>query len=160
MNDLDPILLAEDDETDVLLLERALKEAGIPNPLRVVVDGQEAVDYLSALQHAPSPGDRSPALLILDLKMPRMTGLDVLGWVRAQPGLACLPVMMFSSSSHQLDIERAYALGANAFVVKAPSTSERIEFARFIKSWLHFNQRPMACTEGIRAAHAHHAPKT
>ena len=157
MSENDTILLAEDDETDVLLLQRAFRDVGVVNPLHLVTDGQEAVDHLTSLQTAPAPGDRMPALMILDLKMPRMTGLDVLLWVRSQPGMRCLPVIVFSSSSHQHDLERAFASGANAFVVKAPSTSERIEFARFIKGWLHFNQRPMAVTEGYRAAHALHA---
>ncbi|PTX92707.1 response regulator [Opitutus sp. ER46] len=151
------ILLAEDDDTDVLLLKRAFAEVGIANPLQVVSDGQEAVDYLTELQQAPGPRDRLPALMILDLKMPRMTGLDVLQWARSDPGTRCVPAIIFSSSSHPLDIERAYAAGANGFIVKAPATSERIEFARFIRSWLHFNLLPMACTEGYRAAHSLHS---
>lgn len=156
MNETATILLAEDDETDVLLLQRALKDAGVINPLHVVGDGQEAVDYLTELQEAPAPGDRMPALLILDLKMPRMNGLDVLRWLRAEPGLRCVPAILFSSSARQHDIECGLAAGANAFVVKAPATSERIEFARFIKSWLHFNQLPLACSEGFRASQSLH----
>ncbi len=156
MNENATVLLAEDDETDVLLLQRALKDAGVVNPLHVVTDGQEAVDYLTELQHATAPGDRMPALIILDLKMPRMTGLDVVRWMRGEAGLRCVPVILFSSSAHQHDIERGLAAGANAFAVKAPATSERIEFARFIKGWLHFNQSPLACTEGFRAAQSAH----
>jgi CheY-like chemotaxis protein len=157
MKDTVSILVAEDDEIDVLLLQRALRDAGVVNPTHIVTDGQEAVDHLSALQTAASPGDRMPGLLVLDLKMPRMTGLDVLQWVRGEPGLRCVPVIVFSSSAHQDDVERAFAAGANAFVVKTPATSERIEFARYIKSWLHFNQLPLACSEGYRAAAAHAA---
>lgn len=155
MKDTACILIAEDDETDVLLLERALREAAVVNPVHVVSDGQDAVDHLTALQSAASPGDRMPALLILDLKMPRMTGLDVLQWVRADPALRSVPVIVFSSSPHQDDIERALAGGANAFVVKSAATSERIEFAQFVKGWLQFNKLPLACTEGYRAAAAH-----
>lgn len=157
MNDLDAILVAEDDETDVLLLRRAFKEAGVTNPLTVVSDGQEAVDHLTMLQQAPAPGDRMPALMILDLKMPRMTGLDVLEWLRGNAGTRCVPVIVFTSSAHQHDVERSFALGANAFVVKGPSTAERLDFARFIQGWLRFNERPLACTEGFRAARALHA---
>ena len=157
MPDTLTILLAEDDETDVLLLKRAFVEVGIANPVEVVADGQEAIDYLERLQAAPGPGDRMPAIMILDLKMPRLTGLDVLRWARAESGMRCVPIIVFSSSAHQHDVERAFAAGANAFVVKTPATSERLEFARFIKLWLHFNQLPVACTDGFRAAQLLHA---
>jgi CheY-like chemotaxis protein len=156
-NETNHILLAEDDETDVMLMRRALKDAGITNPLHVVSDGQEAIDYLTELQQAPGPSDRMPLLAILDLKMPRMNGLDVLQWLRSEPGTRCVPAIVFSSSAHQHDVERAYAAGANAFVVKTASTGERIEFARFIKSWIHFSLAPLACTEGFRAAQSVHA---
>lgn len=152
MPDSASILLAEDDETDILLLRRALAEVGVTNPLHVVSDGQEAVDFLERVQAAPGNADRMPGLLLLDMKMPRMTGLDVLRWVRAEPGMRAVPVIVFSSSTHPHDIERAFAAGANAFVVKSAATSERLELARFLKGWLHFNQLPIACTDGFRAA--------
>jgi CheY-like chemotaxis protein len=151
------LLLAEDDETDVLLLKRAFAEVGITNPVQVVTDGQEAIDLLEQLQAAPGPGDRMPALMILDLKMPRLNGLDVLRWARAEPGMRGVPAIVFSSSAHQHDVERALAAGANAFVVKTPATNDRLEFARFIKLWLRFNQLPVACTDGFRAAQLLHA---
>ncbi len=150
------ILLAEDDETDVLLMQRALDVVGAPNPMQVVSDGQEAVDFLTELQQAAGPGDRMPALVILDLKMPRMNGLDVLQWMRGESGLRCVPVIILSSSTHQLDIERAFAAGANAFFTKTPATAERVELAGFIKTWLRLNQLPLACTDGFRAARAIH----
>ncbi len=152
MKDQYSILLAEDDETDVLLLKRALRDAGVVNPVHVANDGQEAIDFLAERQHAPSPQDRMPAVVILDLKMPRLTGLDVLRWIRGEPGLRGLPAFVFSSSADQQDVERAFAAGATGFLVKSSSTSERIECARVLKSWLHFNQPPLACTEGFRAA--------
>ncbi len=151
------ILLAEDDETDVMLVRRAFTDVGLTVPLTVVNDGQEAIDHLTELQSAPGPGDRMPALVILDLKMPRMTGLEVLQWLRGEPATRGVPVVILTSSAHQDDVERAYAAGANLFVVKSPSTSERLEFARMMKAWLHFNQLPMACTDGFRAAQALHA---
>ena len=159
MQDQAPVLLAEDDETDVLLLQRALNEAGVSNPLRVVNDGQEAIDYLTALQAAPGPGDRMPALVILDLKMPRMTGFEVLQALRSEPATRGVPTIVLSSSAHPQDIERALAGGANAFVVKSASTSERMEFARFVKTWLRFNQLPLACTDGFRAAQMMYAAR-
>lgn len=156
MNEQSPILLAEDDETDVLLLRRAFGEMGVTNPLHVVTDGQEAIDYLTELQNAPGPRDRMPALVVVDLKMPRLTGFDVLLWLREQPATRTVPTIVLSSSAHQDDVERALAAGANLFVVKSPATSERLEFARFIKGWLHFNRLPLACTDGFRASQARH----
>jgi len=147
------ILLAEDEETDVLLLRRAFKDAGVPNPIEVAVDGIAAVDYLS--RERQPPNDRLPCLVILDLKMPRRNGFEVLKWMREQPGLSTLPVIIFSSSAHRGEVERAYALGANAFIVKPPSTGDRTEVARFIKQWLRFSQPPLAALEGLAAARAH-----
>lgn len=150
------ILLAEDDENDVLLLRRAFKEADLQHPVHVANDGQEAIELLAALQQTPSQ-DRMPVLVILDLKMPRRDGLDVLQWIREQPLLRGLPVILFSSSANRGDIEQAYVLGANGFVVKPPSLAERTDFARFVRQWLRFNQPPLACTEGIAAARTAYA---
>jgi two-component system response regulator len=157
MNESSTILLAEDDEIDVLLLRRAFNEVSIANPLDVVSDGQEAIDYLSTLRSAQGPGDRMPALVILDLKMPRMTGFEVLQWLRAEPATRGVPVMVLSSSAHQQDVERALAAGANLFAVKSPSTSDRLEFARLVKGWLYFHRLPVACVDGFRAAQSLHA---
>ncbi len=157
MSELPLILLAEDDMTDVLLLRRALKDADVQNPLHVARDGQEAMDFLALERHPPE--DRLPALIVLDLKMPRRDGMDVLKWMRKHPVLSSLPVIIFSSSAHRGDIELAYTLGANGFVVKPPSILERLDFAHFIKHWLKFNQPPLACTEGLTAAQAIYASR-
>lgn len=151
------ILIAEDDEVDVLLLRRAFEEAGVRNGLRFVHDGQAAIEFLSAVRDAPD--DRLPSLVILDLKMPRRTGIEVLQWIGNQPVLRCVPVMIFSSSAHREDIERAYALGANAFIVKPASTVQRAEVARFIRDWMQFNEPPLAATEGFKAAQSAHAAR-
>ena len=152
MNELAEILVAEDDEADVLLLQRAFREAELAHPVRVVRDGQEAIDVL--LQREVSDHDRMPALIILDLKMPRRSGMEVLKWIREHPALRCLPVLMFSSSAHRDDIERSYTLGANGFIVKPASTVDRTEVARFIRQWLKLTERPIAAVEGFRAARA------
>lgn len=149
------ILLVEDDETDVLLLRRAFKDAEILNPVHVARDGQEAIDFL-ARPWLP-PADRVPALVLLDLKMPRRTGPEVLAWMRERPGLCAVPVIVFSSSANRNDIEQSYALGANGFLVKPPSLGERLELARFLKQWLRLNQPPLACTEGYHVAQEAHA---
>src|SRR5438445_8502073 len=119
MNNSLGILLAEDDENDVLLLKRAFAAAEIRNPLFVARDGQEVIDYLAGAGNFANRTEYPiPSLVLLDLKMPKRSGMDVLQWLRAQPVLRCLPVVIFSSSPHRHDIERAYRLGANAFVVK------------------------------------------
>ena len=158
MTPLPSILLAEDDENDVFFLKHAFKEAKLRNPLHVARDGQEAIEYLAGegkdVNNSKCP---VPCLLILDLKMPRKTGMDVLEWKRQHPVLHCVPVIVLSSSAHRYDIERAYRLGANAFIVKPPSVETRVNLARVIKSfWLEFNNPPMACTEGIEEAMKHH----
>lgn len=141
------LLLAEDDENDIFLLQRALSEAHVDNPLFVARDGQEAIEYLSGAgkfanrEHYPVP-----CLFILDLKMPRKTGMEVLQWLRQQPALQALPVIILSSSAQRHDIDRAYELGANAFVVKPGGIQERAALARVIKDfWLNFNQPPSFC---------------
>ena len=128
-------LVAEDDENDVFFLQRAFQQAKIESPLQVVRDGQEAIDYLSG---AGKFSDRKeyplPQLFILDLKMPRMTGLDVLRWLQDQPELHCLPVLVLSSSAQRTDFERAYELGANGFVVKPASLEPGEEAAHKLRA--------------------------
>jgi CheY-like chemotaxis protein len=144
------ILLAEDDQTDVELLRRAFSDAGMKNPVRVVNDGQAAIDYLDQLE--TSPHDRAPALILLDLKMPRKDGLEVLQWVRSRMGLKGIPVIVFSASGLARDVEPAYAYGASIYIVKPPGTQERAEIARFIDHWLRLHTPPLSVSSGIRAA--------
>jgi CheY-like chemotaxis protein len=156
------VLLAEDDPNDVYFLKHAFKEAGIQNPLLTVADGQEAIDYLS---ETGKFSDRKqfpfPGLLILDLKMPRKTGLDVLQWLRKEDELRCLPAIMLSSSAHPTEVEKAYRLGVNAFVVKPPGISERAELARMIKDfWLKLNEPPLICTDGLKSTRKAHPEKS
>jgi CheY-like chemotaxis protein len=114
-----PILVAEDNEDDAFFLKRAFLRAGVNAPLDFVENGDSAVGYLSGRGHFE---DRSafplPKLLILDLKMPGIDGFGVLEWLRAQPGLRRLPVLVFSSSAETQDVNRAHELGANGFTVK------------------------------------------
>ena len=147
MNENICILQVEDDENDVFLLRHAFKAAGIENTLRVARDGQEAIDYLGGQgEFADRERFPLPCLILLDLKLPRRTGLEVLEWLRRQSHLASLPVIIFSSSNHRSDIDQAYQLGTNAFITKPSGQDERIEFARAIRNfWLRFNQTPVAC---------------
>ena len=138
------VLMAEDDENDVAFLRRAFSQAEIINPLQVVQDGQAAIDYFVRGGGAFARGEAAlPCLLLLDLKMPRKTGLEVLEWIRHQPNLKTLPVIVLSSSVHPEDIETAYERGANAFVTKPSGAPERTELAKLIKGfWLTLNQVP------------------
>lgn len=158
MNSRHEILVAEDDELDVILLERDFKDVLATTSLTFVRDGQEAIDWLERRGADPA-ADTLPALTLLDLKMPRRDGLETLEWIRSRPGFRCMPVIMFSSSGHRDDIERAYSLGANAYLVKPSSTLERAAIARFVHEWVTLVQRPLATTEGLAAAHAWQALK-
>lgn len=146
------ILVAEDEEADVFLLKRAFSEVELTQRVQFVGDGEAAVEYLG--QRMSSADDRMPSLIILDLKMPRRSGIDVVHWLRGQPATRCLPAVILSSSSRPGDVEAAYSAGANGFLVKPASTGERKELAQFIKQWLRFNRPPSAVIEGSKAAHA------
>ncbi|WP_225889775.1 response regulator [Indioceanicola profundi] len=112
---VEPILLVEDDPNDQLLIRRAFGKAKLMNPLSVVGDGDEAVAYLSGMGGNAGP----PALIMLDLKLPRRSGLEVLEWLRAQPApLGRTPVVVLTSSRENHDVARAYELGANSYLVK------------------------------------------
>lgn len=133
-----PILAAEDEESDRMLLQLAFQKAKLPFPLVVVRDGQEAVDYL--MGKGPSP-ERSahaqPALIILDLKMPRMSGFDVLAWLAAQPDFKEIPAVVLSSSADEADIRKARQLGALEYFVKPHSFDGLIKTAHQIHGrWL------------------------
>jgi CheY-like chemotaxis protein len=114
-----PILLVEDQADDVFFMERALQKARLKHPLRVVTDGQKAIEYLSG---EDDYADRSafpfPGLVIVDLKMPGVTGFHVIEWMRNNERTRLTPIIVLSSSSLPSDINRAYQLGANAYMVK------------------------------------------
>ncbi len=125
MNKTGCILVAEDDRTDAFFLQRAFKRAGIPVNLEFVRDGQEVIDYLQGdgefENRAAFP---LPQLLMLDLNMPRLSGFEVLAWIRKHPRWKDLPVAIFSASDEPKDIRRAYDLGANSYLVKPHSIDE------------------------------------
>ena len=138
------LLLVEDDENDIFFMRRALKLAEVKNPLQVVQDGQRAVDYLRGVGEY---SDRSkypiPCLILLDLQLPFVPGMEVLNWLRADSDLKTLNVAILTSSREDMDIHRAYRLGANAYLVKPPDSSELLEMAKAIRDfWLRQNQPP------------------
>lgn len=114
------VLLVEDDLNDIFLVKRAFKMADIPNPLQVVTDGQEAISYLSGDgKYADREAHPVPSLIVMDIKMPRKSGFEVLEWVkRSERPLRRIPIVIVSSSDNPADINHAYELGANAYMVK------------------------------------------
>jgi CheY-like chemotaxis protein len=116
---VETILVVEDNEDDVLLIQRAFRKAAIANPLRVLRDGNQAVAYLSGAEpYADRRECPLPALVLLDLKLPRRSGLEVLKWLRQQPGIGRLITVVLTSSRESADVNRAYELGANSYLVK------------------------------------------
>jgi CheY-like chemotaxis protein len=138
MSESGHILAAEDDPTDAYFFQRAFKRAGLPVLLHFVRDGQEVIDYLQGEgQFADRAAHPLPQLVLLDLKMPRLDGFEVLEWMRQQPGFNDLQVVIFSSSDEPKDINRAYGLGANWYLVKPHSMEELTDLVeRFKKFWL------------------------
>lgn len=116
------ILLVEDSEDDLFFFRRLCKKAGIACPLAVATDGQQAVQYLSAAL-AGRDGAVLPGLIFLDLKLPLRSGFEVLEWIRSQPALARTVVVILSSSAESRDLERAYRLGAQGYLVKYPDAT-------------------------------------
>ncbi len=113
------ILLADDNADDVLLVRMAFKRAGFENQILSVMDGEQVLQYLKAEgPYADRARFPVPELVLLDLKMPRMDGFDVLEWVRQRPEWKCLPIIVFTTSFYGPDVKRAYDLGANSFLTK------------------------------------------
>jgi CheY-like chemotaxis protein len=135
------ILVAEDDTTDAFFFQRAFRRAGIPVTLHFVRDGQEVIDYLQGVgQFSDRVAHPQPQLLLLDLRMPKLDGFDVLKWIRNKSELAELQVVLFSSSDEPRDITKAYDLGANSYLVKPHSMEELTGMVgRFKKYWLDAN---------------------
>jgi CheY-like chemotaxis protein len=114
-----PILLAEDEENDVVFMRLAFQQAGLAHPLIAVPDGEKAIEYLEG---SGPCADRErfplPCLILTDLKMPRVSGFEILSWLQQRPQLRQIPVIVLSSSSHEGDEKRALELGARAYWVK------------------------------------------
>ncbi len=139
MSTSDTILLAEDNQDDVLLVRRAFQRCGFVNPIEVVPNGVEAIKYLKG---QGDYGNREmypiPSVLLLDLKMPILSGFDVLKWVRSHPEWKVLPVIVLTTSFYGPDIDKAYDLGANSFLTKSVDLDEFIGTIRQLgQFWLH-----------------------
>jgi CheY-like chemotaxis protein len=138
------VLVADDDENDIRLLTRAFLRAGINVPMKWVRDGEEAIQYL---QGDKPFTDRNtfpiPMLMLLDLKMPRTNGFEVLEWVRKQAGLRRLLVVVMTSSDEPEDVDRAYDLGANSFLKKPDDFDDLTKISRKLHEyWIEMNLCP------------------
>jgi CheY-like chemotaxis protein len=138
------ILLVEDNATDVILIRRAFDKAKLGNPMQVVADGDSAVGYLAG---EGIYQDRRqyplPILILLDLKLPRRSGLEVLQWLRAQETLRRIPVVMLTSSQQNSDVNAAYDTGVNSYLVKPVEFDGLLQMLRTVNLyWLMLNERP------------------
>ena len=133
------ILLVEDNPVDVDLTRRALKRHRLASELIVARDGEEAVEMIDRWEH----GEAVPTLILLDLKLPRLSGLEVLAKFKAHPAFAAIPIVVLTTSREDGDVKRAYQLGANSYIVKPVDFDKFIEVAAQIELyWTVLNESP------------------
>jgi len=146
MDELKRILLVEDDVNDVELTLESLKEYNLANEVVVARDGEEALDYLYRRNQFANVPQGQPVVILLDIKMPRMNGLEVLRIIKNDDNLRLIPVVMVTSSQEEPDLQEAYELGVNAYVVKPVGVQQ---FMQAIKElglfWAVFNVPPPGC---------------
>src|SRR2546422_9150257 len=149
------ILLVEDDENDIRLLRRAFRNASLGNPLVEVRDGQAAIQYLSGDgDYADRARYPIPFLILLDLRLPKLSGFEVLAWIREQSKLDELIVVVLTASDHVPDVTKAHALGANFYFVKPGTFEELVGTVKEIKGrWLVLDRPPEEFLS-IKAPHA------
>ncbi len=143
MNELKRILLVDDDEKDVKLALKALNGNKLANYVDVARDGEEALDYLYKRGKYSQRDSDNPVVILLDLKMPKIDGIDVLREIRHDNNLKCIPVVMLTSSREEKDLLKSYNLGVNAYVVKPVNFSDFIEVVKQINIfWALINEPP------------------
>lgn len=142
------ILLVEDDSNDVLLMKHAMERNGIRSPLQVVSDGEEALQYL---QHSGLYSDRSrfpfPSVILMDLKMPRSSGFEVLRWLKQHTQCPAVPTIVFSASRIESDVMEAYRLGATSYFVKPIDFTDLQELVRLMHDYWSRAERPRTPVE-------------
>ena len=138
------ILIADDDAQDAMLVQMAAQRAAVGLRLECVTDGEQAIDYLlGRAGYADRKTHPFPSMMLLDLKMPRLSGFDVLDFVRRKPELRCLPIVIFSSSDDPKDIKRAYESGANSYLCKPHSSDDLSALLKALQDyWCKFNHFP------------------
>ena len=144
MSDSSVFLLVEDNPDDVTLIRRAFQKAKVLNALHVATSGEEAIEYLGGTGRYMARAEYPiPSLVLLDIKMPRIDGFDVLKWIRRQPGLQTLRVVMLTSSDEMRDVNTAYKLGANSFLVKPVDFERFVEITQALSGyWLWMDKAP------------------
>lgn len=135
------VLVVEDNADDVLLLQRAFQKAELVNPIQVLTDGQQAVEYLTG---EGKYSDRDlyplPAVILVDLKLPKLSGFELLGRLREYPHLKRIPTVVLTSSREYRDVREAYELGANSYIVKSDRVIEMVKAIQLY--WLKLNELP------------------
>ena len=143
MNEKPTILMVDDSDNDLFLLRMAFKKAEFSVPLQEVHDGQEAIAYLKGEgRYSDRVGFPLPAIMFLDLNMPMKNGFEVLEWLRDQPGLKRLTVLVLTASMREEDAERAFDLGANWFAVKPSDIDTLVAMIRSLRDWMRHTQFP------------------
>jgi CheY-like chemotaxis protein len=151
MEKIDTILLAEDNADDVFLMRRALRKAGITAQLQVAQNGEEAIDYLSGNGvYADRTQYPKPSIVILDIKMPKKTGLEVLEWLRNNSHVQVIPTVVMSASEIADDIQASYVLGANTFFMKPSSFDELVKLLSTFDTYWSAAKRPAKVPPGPR----------
>lgn len=145
------ILLIEDSPDDVFFMKRAFKLADFPYPLQVVEDGEKALEYLGGTGPFSNRVEFPlPSLVLLDLRLPRVPGVDVLKWMRSQPSFTCVPIIVLTSSKEERDMRTVYGLGANSFLVKPSDANELTAMVKaLVVFWLRYNSVPDTCAEVV-----------
>jgi CheY-like chemotaxis protein len=161
MSDLGLVLYAEDDENDAFLMERAFEKLKIPNPLKIVTDGKQAIAYLAGQAPFTNRTENPlPSLMLMDLSMPGRHGLEVLRWIKSQPSLSRMPVVVLTSSSQESDIHCSYLFGASGFLVKPGDPDELLSIIRGIQQYWLTEPRPSGEFVDFAAANNVRRPKS
>lgn len=144
MSYLQHILVVDDNIDDARFTKLALQKVGVITPVQIVGGAAEAVEYLTGLGSYADPEKRMvPSLVLLDLNLAQGAGPELVAWLRAHPGLKRLPVIVLTSSRESGDVNRAYELGCNSYLVKPPSFNTLLVMMQgLVQYWLHLNQRP------------------
>ena len=155
------ILLVEDLADDIELIRLSFDRLGLENPIHVVRDGEEAIEYLSgAGKYANREEHPLPELILLDLKMPKVDGFEVLQWLRAQDSLRSIPVLVLTSSEQLKDVNRAYELGANSFLVKPLDFQTMSGAVDLIRTyWLKTTRTPESAQRPPQNGHKERKPE-
>jgi CheY-like chemotaxis protein len=137
------ILLVDDSEVDVEITLRALKDAGVANPVTVIADGADALDFLLRRGVFTGRPGGNPILILMDVKMPRLDGIETLNEIRCVESLDSIPVVMLTSSREDTDLLKSYKFGANAYVIKPVDYDEFTKTINAINLfWIVTNQPP------------------